>query len=207
MTEHARSRRKTTTGLRVTGGALAGRRIRVPRTSLRPTSERVREALFARLPELEAVAALDLYAGSGALGFEALSRGAESVVFVESDRVCLAALRANAEALGVSDRVRVMAGDAVGVLGRLGRSGERFGLVLLDPPYAAGELARALPALVSAGVVVQTGSVVVERERRHPLPDVVGLALVDERRYGDTVIARLEADVGGADADVDLGVG
>ncbi len=178
-------------GLRVTGGTHAGRRMRAGSGPLRPSADRVRESLFARLGDLGGVAALDLYAGCGALGIEALSRGAESLVAVERAQASLRALRANLETLGLSDRARVLAADAVAALRRLGGEGARFGLVLIDPPYASGEALRAQEALVSGGVLEADAVVVLERGWRHPVPVARGLALVDERRYGETVIARL----------------
>lgn len=177
--------------MRVSGGALTGRRLRVPRGGIRPTADRVRESLFARLGPLDGARVLDLYAGSGALGIEALSRGAESLVAVERSRTCLPVLRANLDTLGLSPRARVVAGDAVACVARLASERLRFELVLLDPPYQSGEASRALAALVTADLLAPDGLVVWERGRRHPVPVPPGLALRDERRYGDTVVAHL----------------
>jgi 16S rRNA (guanine(966)-N(2))-methyltransferase RsmD len=160
---------------------------------LRPTSDRVREALFARLGDLDGMTVLDLYAGTGALGAEALSRGADGVVFVERAPRCLAVLRANRTALGIERVSRVIADDAARAVRRLGRSGERFDLLLLDPPYASGELGRALAAVCESGVLAERAMVVVEHGKRHALPAVTGLVVLDTRRYGDTVITRLTA--------------
>lgn len=180
-------------GLRVTGGTLGGRRLRAPRGGVRPSADRVREATFARLGDLAGAAVLDLYAGSGVLGVEAISRGAASVVFVERAPGSLSVLRANVELLGLGPVARIERGDAPRTVRRLGRSGQRFDLVLLDPPYAGDELGRALEALVASGVLARGAMVVVESGRRHPVPEVAGLAPLDERRYGDTVITRLSA--------------
>jgi 16S rRNA (guanine(966)-N(2))-methyltransferase RsmD len=160
---------------------------------VRPTSDRVREALFARLGDLSGMAVLDLYAGTGALGVEAISRGADAVVYVERAPRCLAALRANLEALGIEAVSRVIADDAPRALRRLGRSGERFDLLLLDPPYAGDELRRALEAVSESGVLAEGAMVVVEHGKRHALPGVAGLVVRDARRYGDTLITRLTA--------------
>jgi len=180
-------------GLRVTGGRLGGRRLRSPSGGLRPTSDRVREALFARLGELSGMAVLDLYAGTGALGAEAISRGAGAVVYVERAPRCLAALRANLQALGIEAISRVIADDAARAVRRLGRRGERFDLLLLDPPYASDEVRRALEAVSDSGVLAEGAMVVVEHGKRHALPAVAGLVVLDARRYGDTVITRLTA--------------
>ncbi len=136
---------------------------------------------------------LDLYAGSGALGVEAVSRGAAAVVFVERAPRCVSVLRANIEALGLGAVARVVRGDAPRSVQRLGRAGRRFDLVLLDPPYASDEAGRALEALVASGVLEKGAMVVLESGRRHSVPQVAGLVPLDERRYGETVITRLSA--------------
>jgi 16S rRNA (guanine966-N2)-methyltransferase len=179
--------------LRVTGGRLSGRRFRVPRGGVRPTSDRVREALFGRLGNLEGVRVLDLYAGSGALGIEAISRGAVEATFVEREARALGVLRANLAALGVDSIASVAPGDVPAVVRRLGRAKERFDLVLIDPPYASEEPTRALEALIGAAVLSPGAMLVLERDRRHPSPKVEGLSAVDEQRYGDTVVARFVA--------------
>jgi 16S rRNA (guanine(966)-N(2))-methyltransferase RsmD len=149
----------------------------------------VREALFARL-DPDGAAVLDLYAGTGALGIEALSRGAAGAVFVEAARTCLAVLRANLDALDLASRAEVVAGDAVATLARLAREGRRFDLVLLDPPYVSDEAERALGALAGSELLPDGAMVVVESSRRHPPGAVTGMLHLDERRYGDTLITR-----------------
>jgi 16S rRNA (guanine966-N2)-methyltransferase len=130
--------------LRIIGGRYRSRRLRVPaRPGLRPTPDRVRETLFNWLGQaLDGLACLDLYAGSGALGFEAASRGAECVVMVEKDRAALAELERNRAALGAT-QVEIVRGDAVAYLAREQR---RFDLVFLDPPFRQ----NALPAILEA---------------------------------------------------------
>jgi len=167
---------------------------------VRPSADRVREALFARLGELEGAQVLDLFAGTGALGIEAVSRGAERVVFVERSPASAACLRRNLASLELGGEVRLLREDVARALRRLGREGRRFDLVLLDPPYAEGEvLERALEGLLAERLLAAHATVVVERGRRHPLAPVVGLAPVDERRYGDTVVATLRAQETDAD--------
>lgn len=182
------------TGLRLTGGRLGGRRIRVPPSGTRPSSDRVRESLFQRLGDLSGAFVLDLYAGGGTLGIEAISRGADAVVFVERAAGALAVLRANLASLSLSDRARVVSADARRAVHRLGREGLRFDLVLLDPPYGSEELSPVLAALVEAAVLAPGARVVVEHGRRHPVPTVGGLAWLDERRYGETMITRLRGE-------------
>ncbi len=184
----------------MTGGILGGRRLVAPAgRGVRPTTDRVREATFGRLGGVEGARVLDLYAGTGAMGIEAFSRGAMGVVFVERERRALDALRRNLVALGLSEAVRVVARDVAAAVADLGRSGERFDLVLLDPPYETAEADRSLRAIVRAGVLAPRALLVVEHSRRHPLQPVPGLALQDERRYGDTIVSRLAAADDGAD--------
>lgn len=147
----------------------------------------MREALFAILGSVEGLRVLDLFAGSGALGIEALSRGARSAEFIESDARTVSLLRANLAALGASgEAARVVAGPVPGALAEAARAQRAYDLVLIDPPYrdapALGPvLNRALVPLLSA-----SGCVVSESDRRAPLE--LGLPIVDERRYGDTLI-------------------
>jgi 16S rRNA (guanine966-N2)-methyltransferase len=174
--------------VRVIAGELGGRRLRAPagRTT-RPTSERVREALFSMLGTLAGSRVLDLFAGSGALGIEALSRGAARAVFVEHDGAALRALDANLTELGLGgDNVAVRRRDAGAVLRDARMSGEKYDLVFIDPPYAsatrwASDLSRALLAVLEEGARVVT-----ESDRRDLLE--LDLPLERERRYGDTVI-------------------
>jgi 16S rRNA (guanine(966)-N(2))-methyltransferase RsmD len=176
----------------VTGGIFGGRTLRVPAgRGVRPTTDRVREATFARLGALGGARVLDLYAGTGALGIEALSRGAVSVVFVERASASLDALRRNLATLCLGESVRIVARDVAAAVADLGRARERFDLVLLDPPYETGEDERTLRAVVAARILAPGALLVVERSRRHALPPISGLALQDERRYGDTIVSRL----------------
>ena len=182
--------------LRVIAGQLGGRRLRPPplrgaRSGIRPTSERVREAIFSSLGDVEHARVLDLYAGSGALGIEALSRGAQHAVFVESAVECVVVLRSNLKQLAVEASARVIHADALEAIRSLGRQGERFDLAFLDPPYESGEVERSLPALQASGVLAQGALLVVEGSRRHVLPAFPGLALLDQKRYGDTLVSRL----------------
>jgi 16S rRNA (guanine966-N2)-methyltransferase len=174
--------------VRVVAGRFGGRRLTAPPgRGTRPTSDRVREALFSILGPLEGGAVLDLYAGSGALGIEALSRGAGRAVFVEHDGRAAGALKANLEALRLTEpEAELRRRDALAALRDAQERGETYSLVLCDPPYrlAAGlgeTLSEALGPLLPSG-----GRVVTESDRRDPLS--LTLPLIDERRYGDTLI-------------------
>jgi 16S rRNA (guanine966-N2)-methyltransferase len=178
--------------MRVVAGRYGGRRLAAPKgTDVRPTSDRVREALFSILgTRVEGAHVLDLFAGSGALGIEALSRGAAEATFVDSSASAVRAVRQNLESLAAEgatvDRAdaRVFARTAL-------QAGRQYDLVFLDPPYRQAEalgreLAEAIAALLAPG-----GVVVSESDRRKPL-ELPGLPPFDERRYGDTLI-RLHA--------------
>jgi 16S rRNA (guanine966-N2)-methyltransferase len=167
--------------MRVTGGELRGRRLYVPKTGIRPTTGRVREALFSMLGSVEGADVLDLFCGSGALGIEALSRGAATATLVDTRPD---AVRRNIEALELGDRAEVVGGDAARFLRRAREAG--FDLVLCDPPYRlADRLANALDPLIRH-VLAPGGRVVVESSPDRPLP--LSLPLRTERRHGDTLI-------------------
>ena len=172
--------------MRVIAGRYGGRRLQTPRgAATRPTSDRVREALFSVLGDrVQGARVLDLFAGSGALGIEALSRGAAEATFVDSAPAAIRAIRANLEALGAAAEVR--RSDARRFLGGASAAARQYDLVFLDPPYRlagrlASELTAALPAVLAPGAAV-----VAESDRRQELE--LGLPILDERRYGDTLI-------------------
>jgi 16S rRNA (guanine966-N2)-methyltransferase len=174
--------------MRVIAGALGGRRLRAPAgRGTRPTSDRVREALFAILGPLDDAVVLDLFAGSGALGIEALSRGAARAVFVERDRAALEALEANLRMLELGpDRAEVRRQDARIAVGTARRRHEKYDLILIDPPYRhAAPIGRELSPVLP-GLLQSEARVVSESDRRDPLD--LGLPVADERRYGDTLI-------------------
>ncbi len=172
--------------MRVIAGSLGGRRLVGPRgTVARPTSDRVREALFSILGDVAGDAVLDLFAGSGALGIEALSRGAAAATFVDSATASIAAVRANLSTLGLQ-AVEVRRTDARAFLRDARRARRQYDLVFLDPPYrdAAG-LASGLSQEL-APVLAPRARVVGESDRRAPLD--LALPLQSERHYGDTLI-------------------
>jgi 16S rRNA (guanine966-N2)-methyltransferase len=169
--------------VRVVAGEFKGRRLHAPRgVGTRPTADRVREALFSMLADVTDARVLDLYAGSGALGIEALSRGAAAAVFVERDARALAALERNLDAVGVDAEVRRQ-----DVLRFLAQPQGAYDLVFCDPPYddaprLAAPLTQALPAMLT-----EDARIVTESDKRNPL--ILPLPLVVERSYGDTRIA------------------
>jgi len=193
--------------MRIIAGAARGRRLVAPAgDTVRPTADRVREALFSSLGErVVGASVLDAFAGSGALGLEARSRGAAHVTLVEQDRRALDVLRRNVAAVSL-DAVDVVAGDVVRLLRDRRLPGAPFDLVLLDPSYALAEvpLAALLADLVPS--LAEGAEVVVERAAGAPAPTwAPGLEPTDVRRYGSTRLHRAVRDLGGTDAGGGLG--
>jgi len=180
-----------TARVRIIAGSLGGRPLVAPRgRATRPTADRVREALFSILGDVEGLDVLDLFAGSGAFGLEALSRGAASATFVESARPALEALRANVKALDVAERTGVLAAPVDTALARLEKEGRRFGLVFLDPPYAAGAVDATLAGLASRRLLVPGAWVVCERSSRDPVPAAPEVLPVRfDRTYGAAALS------------------
>jgi len=179
---------------RIIGGSAGGRRINTPRgVSTRPTSDRVREALFSAVEawcgSLSGLRVLDLYAGSGAVGLEARSRGAGVVTLVEHDRRTAALITENVRTLGFTQRIEVVVGAVAATLARAPRT--PYDLVFLDPPYAlpAEDVDRDLAALVAHGWLVPSALVVLERGSRGSDPTwPEGLVADRDKKYGETVL-------------------
>lgn len=181
--------------MRVIAGRLRGRRVDAPRKSdTRPTYDRVRESVFAIIgPRIEGATVLDLFAGSGVLGIESISRGARSAVLVDIDQAAVGTVRGNVERLGIGQACDVRRGDALELLGRDALGGP-FGLVFVDPPYRSGLQAAVLDLLGEPGRLRPGTLVVVEHGARDDLPESGGsLALVRRERYGSTAVSFYEA--------------
>jgi 16S rRNA (guanine966-N2)-methyltransferase len=188
--------------MRVVGGKHRGRRLLAPPgAKIRPTSDRAREALFNILSHGEfaaggmpfaGAAVLDAFAGTGAFGLEALSRGAAEAVFIEQDRDALATLRNNIEALGEGSHSRVLLGDAT----HPPRAMSPCAVAFLDPPYRSGLAAPALAALRASGWLAPGALAVIEVAAHEELPLLPGFTLIDDRRYGSArlVFLRRETD-------------
>jgi 16S rRNA (guanine966-N2)-methyltransferase len=172
----------------VSGGEARGRRLKAPK-NIRPTQGIVKQAIFNMVgPDIEGADVLDLFAGSGALGIEALSRGAASVTFVDQQPRGLAILRQNLDALGFKDRARLVRSDVVRWLEASPEAVRSADYVFLDPPYEDVVLDRALQALDRG---VGEALVLAEHSRRQPLPALQRLRVDRERRYGDTIVTVL----------------
>jgi 16S rRNA (guanine966-N2)-methyltransferase len=182
---------------RIVAGTAGGRRLEVPPRGTRPTSERVREALFSALESsvgLHGAAVLDLYAGSGALGLEALSRGAASATFVESDKRAADVLRRNVKSLRLPGAA-VLPGTVEQVVASA--ADRPYDVIMADPPYAVdnAHLAGVLTRIVDGGWLAESGVLLLERAARDGTPALPpGLAAGRARRYGDTVVHWFEHD-------------
>jgi len=179
--------------MRIVGGTFRGRPLAVPRTqAIRPTSDRTREAVFniiahAYPDNIEAGRVLDLFAGTGALGLEALSRGAASALFVEESAEGRGLIRTNIEAMGLQGRAKIFRRDAAS----LGDAGtiQPFDLVFADPPYGKGLAERAIASALAGGWLKPAALIVVEEAASSPFAPPPGVDLLERRDYGDTGIA------------------
>ena len=184
---------------RIIAGEWRGRRLDFPSTEdLRPSPDRVRETLFNWLqPNMHGAQCLDLFAGSGALGFEALSRGAGKVIFVDSQRACCAALEANRDLLEVNTRCSIFQGDGQHYLAQLEKP---FDLIFLDPPYQAGLLQPAMATIAEKGLLAAGGRVYLETEARQApvLPD--SWKLLRSKRAGNVGYHLAATDIDGVNA-------
>ena len=188
-------------GIRVTAGAWRGRSIRtVAGLAVRPTPAMLREALFNILgPTIAGTRFLDLCAGSGAVGIEALSRGAAAAVFVESHAASAAVIQRNLDALGAGGRARLVRADAVRATGLLRRAGERFDAAFLDPPYDTDLAAACFRSPGLRAIIRPRCRVHVQHRRGTPPAPGPGWAVVDERRFGDTVLTTFEREETGGE--------
>ncbi len=180
--------------MRVIGGRSKGRVLASPKgQAIRPTSDRVKESLFNILQEkLGGRIVLDLFAGTGNLGIEALSRGAKKVIFVEKGRHALGLIQRNLAQFGLGERSEVLPTDADRAIGILNQRGKIFDLIFMDPPYERGLIEKTLTKLNSHPIYHRDSILVVEHHRREILPPVLNRwNLIRQRRMGDTVISFL----------------
>ena len=172
------------------GGSIRGRKLRSTKGQrVRPTSSRAREAIFDILGHCQGLRVLDIFAGSGALGIEALSRGADFAVFVDRSSSAVRMIRQNLHECGLDLRSRVIQGEAGRILRKLAASGERFSLILIDPPYKKGAVEKSLEVIAETGILAPGSMVVAEHHFSESMEhNIKGLERIDQRRYGDTAI-------------------
>jgi 16S rRNA (guanine966-N2)-methyltransferase len=188
---------KRTCDMRIIAGTARGRRLIVPPTNdVRPTTDRVREALFSSLADsVHEGAILDLFAGSGALGLESLSRGARTAVFVEQSRAIFSCLKKNISALGFDSCCTCYVANALSWLKRQKGTGQVFDLIFLDPPYDGNYLQPVLDLIVEARCLTSTGKIVAEHRDGFPVEDLnlhPALSVRRTRKYGNTAITIIE---------------
>jgi len=182
--------------MRIISGTSKGRKLVAPKgRTIRPTSDRVKESVFNILgKEVEGKAVLDLFAGTGNLGMEALSRGALRTVFVEKAREALQIIQRNLLQCGLEGRSEVIPKDVYRAIGILKKRGESFDLIFMDPPYEKGWVRKTLEKLGSHPIHHRESILVIEHGRREPLPKTIyGWEVIRQRMIGDTVISFLKA--------------
>ena len=180
--------------MRIISGTSKGRKLITPRRySLRPTSDRVKESLFNILgSEVEGKVVLDLFAGTGNLGIEALSRGAERVIFVEKGRQALQIIQTNLNQFGLAERSEILPKDVNRAIGILKQREECFDLILMDPPYEKGLIQRTLMKLNTHPIYHEESILVIEHNRREPLPHILDeWNLIRQQKIGDTLLSFL----------------
>lgn len=180
--------------MRIVAGSAKGRPFQGPKTAeIRPTADRVRETLFNVLGQwFGGQQVLDLFTGTGALAFEAVSRGAVKAVLVDSGKEARTLVPANAKALGLEKQIEFLAMDMRRGADLLGKRGAKFDLVFADPPYAARVLPEILDAVLSNRLLAEGATLLIEHDKREDAPETVGegaLERTDQRRFGDTLVS------------------
>jgi 16S rRNA (guanine(966)-N(2))-methyltransferase RsmD len=180
--------------MRIVAGSAKGRRLETPKgVAVRPTTDRVREALFSAIsPRLVGASVLDLFAGTGALGIEALSRGAVTAVFVEQSPSTAKLLSRNIETCGVSNKARIIRRDALIALRQLTAQQQKFDLIFLDPPYHGPMLEAVLQSLAGKAIMRENGLIIAEHPAEKPPRMPEELIIVTTKHYGKTILSFIE---------------
>ena len=179
-------------GMRIIGGEFRGRRIKQPdRATVRPTKDRIREAVFNVIAEkVPGADILDVFAGSGAYGLEALSRGAKRATFIDRDELCASVISENIQALSVQERAKVIAADTAETLKFLGKNKERFDLVFADPPYNMNMARKALIMINQYDILNPSGFLILEHHSAETVPESEGdVSICRQKSYGDISIS------------------
>jgi 16S rRNA (guanine966-N2)-methyltransferase len=181
-------------GLRIISGNLKGKRLySVPGTITRPTADRLRESIFNIIAfKVRETVVLDLFAGTGAFGIEALSRGAELVVFIDRYQHAVSVIEKNISSCGITDRAKSIKWDIIKNLNCIKSAGLFFNLVFMDPPYNKNMIGKTLRNLHLSGSLEKDACIVVEHSLLEPIPDdLLEFELVDQRKYGKTLVSFL----------------
>lgn len=175
--------------MRIISGTCKGRRIKAPKGKhIRPALDQVKEAVFNILFDVSDLEVLDLFAGSGSMGLEALSRGARHAVFVERDAAACSVIRTNLASLKLEHSATVIAMPVLRAIEHLARMRASFNLIFVDPPYLKDEVMRTLDHLASSTIVQPNAVIVIEHHPKEPIGNVPELTLTDSRKYGQTLI-------------------
>ena len=183
---------KTGVSMRIIGGEFKSRSIEMPKgVDIRPTQDKVRQAVFNIIGDVTGKVVLELFAGTGAFGIEAVSRGAKYVTFVDNNIRCAETIRSNLESLGVNDlRYEIIRTNALSVMGRLGKLDEKFDIIFMDPPYHIGFAKKCLINIDSYDILAPNSLVIVEHFKKDVLTSHLNTLIPEkERRYGDSVIS------------------
>jgi 16S rRNA (guanine966-N2)-methyltransferase len=174
--------------MRVVAGSAKGRRLKSPTTGTRPMTDRMKESIFSSLGDVDGLSVLDLYAGSGALGLEALSRGAERATFVESAREAMIKLKENVESTGLEDRAEIVWAEVAQTIGK--DATQRVDLIFVDPPYSMNQhsVLADLETLVTGGWLTDAGRIVLHRPAKERRLQPFGLKVAWEREYGQSAV-------------------
>lgn len=174
--------------MRIISGVRKGQKlVSLKRRKIRPTSDKVRGAIFNILISVEGKKVLDLFAGSGALGIEALSRGAEKVIFVDDSFVSVNLIRKNLEKLGFKDKANVIKEDVLRFV--RGKNQERFNIVFADPPYGKGLCQKILEVLTERNFLDSQGVLVIEHHKKEKIEEKKNFILLKQKKYGDTLVS------------------
>jgi len=176
--------------IRIISGIAGGMHIKVPPTDkTKPTLDRVKESVFSILqPYIPGKRVLDLFAGSGSLGLEALSRGAGFAVFVDSSRLCTETIRENIQKTKMTEKAQVVRADVYKAIQGFSRQGLKFDIIFMDPPYARNFVCKTLQMIVENDIIIENGLIAAEHIDTEQLPDRIGkLVKVRSKHYGDTV--------------------
>ncbi len=183
--------------MRITGGQARGRRIFVPKGHIRPTSDMIKEALFNILPPIEGKTFLDLFAGTGSIGLEAMSRGAVKVVFVEVNRFSIETIKKNLSVCGFNNKYEIISAPVDESLKRFNKKKEQFDVIFADPPYEKGFIKKTLYLLGRGSLVSEDGIIVLQHSCREELDwNADEFVLMDQKRYSDTMISFLKMHTG-----------
>lgn len=176
--------------MRVIAGDFKGRQLKaVPGTATRPTTDKIKEAIFQRIgPFFDGGTVLDLYAGSGSLGIEALSRGMDEAIFVDIDRKAIHTIKDNLETVKAADRAEIFRADAHRALKACGKRGLTFDLILLDPPYRSGDFEKLFKEIFEYNLIRQDGIIYCEHDPREQLPETgEQWTLLKNEKYSNTI--------------------